>query len=393
MKNDFIISDEYTQKRALAKKLARYYRAQEKKNGLENLDRIISYLPDEYLFRGIRRGFAFAHLGMEPIIECIARKQPFTVISGLNPSSPLHLGHKALFDVVLDLQKLGADVHIPLTNDESYIDGKAESIEASKRMALDKIIPDIIAFGFVPERTKLYILTETPSIYRFAISISRLVTYDMVKSVFGSDSLENVGQIFYRGVVQLAQILLPQLPEFGGPKPTLIPVGIDQHPYVLLARDVAKKLHMIPPSELVVSFQQSLLSPEQKMSGSKPNTAIYLNDTEEEIRKKINHAYTGAVSSLEDHRRLGAIPDICPVFQLLQNHHPDDTFVEKVRSEYASGQMTTSELKTITSDFIVELVKNQQMNRNALSPEDIQRFMMPVSQKIQETGMIGGRNI
>ena len=36
----------------------------------------------------------------------------------------------------------------------------------------------------------------------------------------------------------------------------------------------------------MVKFQPSLLDPEQKMSGSKPNTATYLNDTEEEVRKK-----------------------------------------------------------------------------------------------------------
>ena len=195
------------------------------------------------------------------------------------------------------------------------------------------------------------------------MSISRLVTYDMVKAVFGKESLVNVGQIYYRGVVQLAQILLPQLPEFDGPKPTLIPVGIDQHPYILLARDVAKKLGMIPPSELVISFQPSLLDPEEKMSGSKPNTAIYLSDSEEIIRKKINRAYTGAVSSLEEHRACGGISEICPVFQLLRYHYPDDAFVEKIQAEYASGQLTTSELKTITADIIVEMVAEKRLKR------------------------------
>lgn len=356
-------SEEYQEKQQIAQKLRRYYQKEAQKNGLSSLDRVKAYVPDEYMFRALRRGFAFAHLGIEPIIESIARKKPFTVVSGLNPSSPLHLGHKALFDVLIDLQKLGADVQIPLTNDESYVDGKAETIDDSKRIALEQILPDIAAFGFVPGKTNIYIVTETPMVYRFAMSISRFVTYDMVKAVFGKKSLVNVGQIFYRGVVQLAQILLPQLPVFGGPKPTLIPVGIDQHPYVLLARDVAKKLGMIPPSELVVKFQPSLLDPEQKMSGSKPNTAIYLNDSEEVIRKRIARAYTGAVSSLSDHRQYGGIPDMCPVFALLLNHHPDDAFENKIREEYANGKITTSELKKITADFIINLIKGQKDRR------------------------------
>ena len=359
-----IYSEEYQKKLQTAKKIDRYYKKEAQKNGLSSLDRVKAYLPDKYIFRSMRRGFVFAHLDIEPIIECIVRNKPFTVVSGLNPSSPLHLGHKALFDVLVDLQKLGADVQIPLTNDESYVDGKAETIEVSKKIALEQILPDIRAFGFVPEKTNIYVITETPIIYRFAMSISRLVTYDMVMAVFGKESLVNVGQIFYRGVVQLAQILLPQLPEYGGSKPTLIPVGIDKHPYILLARDVAKKLGMIPPSELVVKFQPSLLDPEQKMSGSKPNTAIYLSDAEEVIRKKISRAYTGGVSSLEDHRLYGAIPEICSVFALLLNHHPDDAFVEKVRAEYESGRLTTSELKKITADFIVSLIGDQQKKRS-----------------------------
>ncbi len=354
---------EYKQKQTISQKLTRYYRKVAQKNGLSGLDRIIAYLPEALVFRAMRRGFAFAHMGLEPIIECIAHKKPFTVVSGLNPSSPLHLGHKALFDTLVDLQKLGADIHIPLTNDESYIDGKAENIEVSKHIAYEQIIPDIAALGFVSDRTKTYVLTDTPIIYRFAMGISRLVTYDMVKAVFGKESLVNVGQIFYRGVVQLAQILLPQLPEYGGPKPTLIPVGIDQHPYILLARDVAKKLGMIAPSELVVKFQPSLLDPEQKMSGSKPNTAIYLTDTEEDIQKKITRAYSGAVTSLATHRQFGALPEICSVFSLLAYHHPDDVFVEKIRADYSSGQMTTQELKIVASDFIIDLLQKHNTKR------------------------------
>lgn len=368
--------EEHKEKREIAQKRAHYYRKEAQKKGLSNIDRIRVYLPEELSFRALRRGFVFAHLGMDSIVECIACKKPFTVVSGLNPSSPFHLGHKALFDVLVDLQKLGATIHIPLTNDESYIDGKVASVEESKRIAEEQVIPNIAAFGFIADRTKIYILTETPIIYRFAMSISRLVSYDMVKAAFGRESLVNVGQIFYRGVVQLTQILLPQLLEFGGPKPTLILVGIDQHPYILLARDIAKKLGMIPPSELVVKFQPSLLDSEQKMSGSKPNTAIYVTDTGEDIRKKITRAYSGAVTSLSEHRQFGAIPEICPVFALLAYHYPDDIFVENVRLEYASGRMTTQELKTITSDFIVDMLKNHQEKRAIITKRDIDNLML-----------------
>jgi hypothetical protein len=65
--------------------------------------------------------------------------------------------------------------------------------------------------------------------------------------------------MFYRAAVQIAQILLPQYDEFGGPKPTIIPVGIDQHPYILLARDIAEKKGFIPPTfKNIISYPDNL---------------------------------------------------------------------------------------------------------------------------------------
>lgn len=354
---------EFEIKKSIKIRMEKYYIEQTTKNGLSNLNKIKDYLPIELQPLHFRRKVAIAHLDLEPIIEKIAKGQEFVVVSGLNPSSPLHLGHKALFDLLLRLQTLGGRVFIPLTNDESLVDGKVDSLAKSRKIARESILPDIVAMGFDKEKTHIYIDSEYPHLYNFAMHLSQFVSFGQLKQVFGEDSLLTPGQIFYRGVVQMAEILLPQLPEFGGPKPTLIPVGIDQHPYILLARDVAKKIGMIPPSELVIRFLPSLLGPEDKMSASKPNTAIYLDDSRENIRKKISHVYTGAVSALDVYQELGGIPEICSVFTLLNFHHPDDKFLEKIKKQYMQGKITMSELKEITANFICELVEKHQLKR------------------------------
>jgi tryptophanyl-tRNA synthetase len=47
------------------------------------------------------------------------------------------------------------------------------------------------------------------------------------------------------------------------------------------------------------------------MSASKAETAVYLNDTPEQIRKKINrHAFSGGRETAELHRQLGGNPDV-----------------------------------------------------------------------------------
>lgn len=358
-KIDKQIQCEYDQKLALGRQISDYYQSKIQDLHLRDFSRMKKYLeafvPDVHHL--IQRDIICGHLDFEPFSTPIANKQPFAVISGLNPSSPLHLGHKVLFDLLLYLQKLGADIFIPITNDESYVDGKVASLAESRRIAYEEIIPSIIAFGFDPHKTKIYVMSDYSEVYNFAIKISRFVTNKYVETVFGDGALDNSGKAFYRSAVQLAQILLPQLEEFGGTRRTLIPVGIDQHPYLLIARDIAKKMGYIPPSEMIFKFQGSLLNPFEKMSGSKPKTAIYLSDTEEIIRKKINSAYTGAVSSLDAHKALGGIPEACSVFSLLRFHCTDEELVKKIYKDYEHGLIAMTELKTITADFVVKMIQ------------------------------------
>lgn len=369
---------EYKDKLKLGKKIVSYYKKKTKELNLKDFSRIRSYLEaglDKTHFC-LSRDIIFAHLDFEPFTTNIVEGKSFTVVSGLNPSSPLHLGHKVMFDLLLYLQKLGADIFIPVTNDESYLDGKVEDLAKSRKLAYEEVIPSIVAFGFDPRKTKIFVDSDYPDLYNLAIHISKHVTSRYVEIAFGEDSLDNSGKAFYRSAVQLAHILMPQLEEFGGPKNTLIPVGIDQHPYILLARDVAKKIKFIPPSELVFKFQNSLLNPFEKMSGSKPETAIYLDDSPKAIKEKIHKAFTGSVSVLDVHQRLGGIPEACSVFSLLYFHHPDNEFVAGIYKRHKEGQIKMDELKHITTKFIVKLTKEHEEKKKKVTRGSIDKFLL-----------------
>lgn len=358
--------EEYREKIAIKNRLVRYYRAQSRKYGLSDMAKIKAYMPEALQPREFRRDLVIAHLDLEPILAQISEGKEFVMVSGLNPSSPLHVGHATLFRLLSSLQKLGGRIYIPLTNDESYIDGKASSMGESRRMAYEEILPSIVGFGFDPQRTHMYLDTEYPTLYAFAMRVSRYVSMREVRSMFGKDSLVNPGQVFYRGCVQLAEILMPQLPEFGGPKPTLIPVGIDQHPYILLARDVAKRMGLIPPSELVLRFAPSLKNPEKKMSGSKPETAIYLTDDPATIQKKIGSAFTGSVSTLAGHEAYGGVPEACSVFALLTAYLPDDEVLSDLRVRYRAGTIRMGVLKDLAIATITTFVEHHREERQRL---------------------------
>lgn len=352
------MNNEYQGKIDIKNRLAKYYQEQSVKNGLSGMEKILAYTPLAFQPRAMRRGLIIAHMGYGDILTMIANKEKFTIVSGLNPSSQLHLGHKVLFDMLLELQQMGGELFIPLSDDESYADGKIEKLADGAKNAKEKIIPVLQKMGFSSLKTHYLIDTEQKYLYRFAIEISRYVSMAELSHLFGAESLANPGQVFYRGCMQLAAILAPQLPINGGPRHTLVPVGIDQHPYLLLARDVAKKMRMTPPSELVLKFFPSLLDPEKKMSKSNPEGALFLDDSPEIIRRKIYKAFTGAVNSLDEHKHLGGVPEACSVFAIQNAFNPSDAAVKDLCERYIKGEITMSELKGITSELVTSIVNS-----------------------------------
>jgi tryptophanyl-tRNA synthetase len=316
--------------------------------------------------RFVTRDIIYAHKDFDLVLDAIYEGRDWAVVSGLNPSGQLHLGHKAMFDVLLWLQRdLGATVYIPITNDETYLAHKAGSLSESAGYAYEDVIPSIIALGFDPAKTKIFVHTDYPPIHKLALSVSRLTTYNTVRALFGWTGSESPGLVYYMGALQFASMLLPQLPEFGGPKPVLIPVGIDQHPYVCLARDVAQKLRIVPPAELVWKFLPGLRSPDTKMSKSDPEHAIFFDDSPDQARRKIRKAYSGGNPLASFHRQFGAIPEVCSAFNLLSYNFLDEDQLAEVRARYAAGEFLTSQVKEMAIDLVCEFLKDHQKAREA----------------------------
>ena len=339
-----------------------YYEDKRLELNLKSTDRLVKYLPEPGRF--FHRKILYAHNDIETVLSAISRGEEWAIVSGLNPSGALHFGHKAMLDVLLWFQKTyQAHIYLPITNDESYVVHKVGSLRESRANAYELVIPSIIALGFDPKLTHIFVHSDYRDFFNVAMFLSRYTTYNSVRSLFGWTGSENPGQVFYMGALQMASIIMPQLPEFGGPKPVLVPVGIDQHPYIALSRDVARRLNLIPPAELIWKFLVGLKGPQNKMSSSDPDSTILLTDTPEDADRKIRRAFTGGLSSLKAHRALGGVPEICSVFSLITFNFLDneewDTYLER----YRSGDLLSSELKKLASRLVTEFLEEHARER------------------------------
>jgi tryptophanyl-tRNA synthetase len=170
-------------------------------------------------------------------------------------------------------------------------------------MAYDNI-KDIIALGFDPEKTFIFIDSEyIGTMYPNVLQMQKNINMSTLKAIFGLEFSDNCGKAAYPAI-QGAPCLSSSFPHIFGKKniPCLIPCGIDQDPYFRMTRDVCAKLKTPKPAGLYSKFFPSLQGFQTKMSASIPTTGIFMTDTAKEIENKIKkHAFSGGRTTKEEH--------------------------------------------------------------------------------------------
>jgi len=280
--------------------------------------------PDKTL---IEKGILIAHRDFDEILDLYEKGEKFAIVSGRGPSGPIHLGHLFLFRVVKQLQEIfDVDVFIPLSDDEKLVFNKISSLKEGEIWGLDNA-KIIMALGFNPSKTTIYLSSHQDRIYRYALEISRKLTISTAKNALGVEDSANIGILFY-SAVQIAHILQPTL-DYG--YRVVVPIGLDQDVFMRLARDVAEKLGLPKPASLYVQFIPGITH--EPMSSSRPETSIYVQDSGKELLSKVFKTLTGGQGTIEDQRIKGANPFKCNIYSWLKgfvfrtikqdSHHAD----------------------------------------------------------------------
>src|SRR3989344_795504 len=321
----------------------------------------------------LRRGIYFSHRDFDKWLSAQSKGKKVSVITGRGPSEKMHIGHLVPFLVAKSLQdEFDCDVFIPISDDEKFFVKEELTFDRATEYAKDNII-DIIALGFKPGKTFIFQDFVYTDIYRYAARIAKRMTYSTAKAAFGLKPENNIGWSFYPAV-QAAHILFPQF--YKGKHLSVVPVAIDQDPFIRLTRDIAvyPEFGFDKPAALHSKFFPSLTGG-AKMSSSE-GIAISLIDTPEEVKKKINkYAFSGGRDTLEEHRKLGGNPDVDVSFQYLKMlFEPDDKKLEKIEADYRSGKLLSGELKQILIDKINVFLKEHQQRREKAKKE-VDKFL------------------
>ncbi|KAI0028185.1 tryptophanyl-tRNA synthetase [Vararia minispora EC-137] len=344
---------------------------------LERFERLTGQKPHVFL----RRGLFFSHRDFHLILDRYEQGKPFFLYTGRGPSSDsMHLGHQIPFVFTKWLQEVfDVPLVIQLTDDEKFLFKHELTPEKTYKFAFENA-RDIIAVGFKPDKT--FIFSDFDYVggafYKNVSKISRQITVNQAKAAFGFNDSDNIGKIHFASI-QAAPSFSNSFPHIFGTAtniPCLIPCAIDQDPYFRLTRDVAQKLKYPKPALIHAKFFPALQGPQTKMSASDTNSSIYMSDTPNQIKNKVNkHGFSGGRETEEEHRRLGGNPDVDVAYQYLSFFMDDDDELARIAEDYRAGRLLTGQLKAKCIAALQEFVKAFQDRKAKVTDNDVRQFM------------------
>ncbi len=321
----------------------------------------------------IRRKIFYAQRELGWILDEFEKGNKFYVYTGRAPSGEMHVGHLLPFVMAKWLQdKFRAEVYIQIPDEEKFLAKDAKEPDAIKPLAMDNVL-DIIAMGFKPGLTRIFLDTEyAKTMYKQAVRVSKHITFSTVQSAFGFGNDSNIGKIFYTSM-QAVPAFLKSI-EAGRNVPCLIPLGIDQDVHFRVARDVIGKLGYYKPASICAKFLPSL-DGQTKMSSSDIASAIYLNDDEETVKKKIGKAFTGQQPTAELQRKHGGDPDKCVVCQYYRYFfEPNDAKLKKILDDERAGRILAGEHKAHLAETINSFLRAHRTKRER-ARDKVEKFM------------------
>ena len=196
-------------------------------------------------------------------------------------------------------------------------------------------------------------------------TVKRILRCSQIMGREESDALQ-ASQIFYP-CMQCADVFHL--------KADITQLGMDQRKVNVLAREIGPKLGFYKPIIISSHMLMGLGAPTQttgsavdraielKMSKSKPETAIFMTDTEQEIKNKISKAYC-PVKQVEENPILEYAKHIvCATSQVIKIDRPakfggavEYESYDAIAKDYRAGKLHPADLKNAMGHYVNELV-------------------------------------
>jgi len=293
------------------------------------------------------------------------------ILTGDRPTGKMHLGHyvgslinRVKLQDSYDQFVMIADVQALTDNFEN-----PEKVRANVK----EVLLDYLAVGIDPVKTTILIQSMIPEIAELTVYYLNLVTLERVlRNPTVKDEIKQKG--FEKSLpAGFAVYPVSQAADITVFNADLVPVGEDQLPMIEQTREIVRKFNslygeiFVEPEALVGEVKRLPgIDGATKMSKSLGN-AIYLSDSDEDLKKKVMSMYTDPTRIHPTDR--GKVEGN-PVFAYHDAFNPDKSEVEDLKSRYKEGKVGDIEVKEKLFNALNEFLRPIREKRAEFAKDD-----------------------
>ena len=317
----------------------------------------------------LKRGIYFTHRALDNFLDAYAAGEPVFLYTGRGPSTEaMHIGHLIPFIFTKWMQDTFNCPLVIQISDEEKAAFKHVEFESLHKMGFENA-KEIISCGFDVKKTFIFSNRDyrlaCPKYENFTTDFKNNTSIKSIQSIFG---LNEKGNIFMYDwpVYQSVAAFWQAYPHIFGSRPAVccVPHAIDQDPYFRLARDVAAKMNLIKPTNIMCTFIPPITGQDGKMSSSKADATLFLTDDKETVTKKIMTLCKGGNGNINE--------DIA--YEYLRYFEMDDNKLETIKNDYISGKLNDEGIKKILIEKLWELMSEIQNNRKKIDDKLLKEY-------------------
>ncbi len=316
------------------------------------------------------------------------------ILTGDRPTGKMHLGHfvGSLKNRVKLQDSLEAglpkyDQFVMIADVQALTDNfdNPEKVRAS----IKEVLLDYLAVGIDPDKTTIFIQSLIPEIAELTVFYLNLVTLERVlRNPTVKDEIKQKG--FEKSLpAGFAMYPVSQAADITIFNANLVPVGEDQLPMIEQTREIVRKFNslygevFVEPEALVGEVKRLPGIDGNVKMGKSLGNAIYLSDSEEELKKKVMSMYTdpSRIHPTDPGRVEGN-----PVFVYHEVFNHDRSEVEDLKKRYKEGTVGDVEVKQKLFVALNEFLKPIRNRRTefAKDPENLDKILKEGTAKAQE---------
>ena len=242
-----------------------------------------------------------------------------------------------------------------------------------------EVAVDWLSSGLDPEKCTLFVQSDIPEHAELHLLLSMIVpvpwlernpTYKEKQVEVKNVDMSSYGFLGYP-VLQTSDVVLY--------KADYVPVGIDQVPHLEISREIVRRFHnlykkkvFVEPAAKISDIPKLNGTDGRKMSKSY-NNAIYLSDTEKEIKKKVQGMLTDPQRARRDDP---GDPDVCNLFPF-HKLYSSKAVQEEIIPACRSAKIGCGDCKLKLVDSMLEGMRPMMEKRQVIAakPKEVKEIL------------------